>query len=119
MAGETFATFEELQFDEEGAFENFSAELLDERDGGGGRSTSGEQVINEQHAAARTQGIHVHRNGRTAVLEFVRLFVGLIRQLAFFPDRNEPRLKFYSGGGGKNKSPRINAHDCIHFAGFK
>jgi len=44
--------------------------------------------------------------------------VRLIRELAFFADRDEPCLEFDGGGGGENKTASINSDDCVDAAGL-
>ena len=45
--------------------------------------------------------------------------MGLVGQLAFFADGHKSGMEFHGGGGGKNKSARVNAHDGIHRTGLE
>src|SRR2546425_5147317 len=110
---------EKTKFDEEGNFQDLSTEALDERSRGSGGATRGQQIVNQQHTAAGLEGVHVHRDGGSAVLEIVFFFMGLIRKLAFFSNGHEAGLEFDGGSGGKDKTAGINPNDSVHLPGFE
>ncbi len=72
--------------------QDLRVQFFHQRDGGGGRTARGEQVINEQHARAGLERVNVHRDRRRAVFERVILLVRFVGQLAFFADGDEAGL---------------------------
>ena len=85
VALELFAAGEELQLDDEGEADDRPAQLFDEADDGRGRAAGREQVVGDDDAVARADGVAVHlvnygyddeRDG-VAVIDSVELAVRL------------------------------------------
>src|SRR2546425_10821100 len=81
---ELFAAMEKTQFDKKRNLQDVSAKSLDQSCCGGGSPTGGEQVINQQHATARLERIHVDRHSGGPKFQPRFPFVGLIRKVAPF-----------------------------------
>ena len=100
MVFQFFPSLQKFKFDEKTCFQDFCAEFFHQGQGGGGRAAGCQQVVNQEHACAGFEGIHVHRHGGMAIFKRIILLVRLEWKLAFFADRNESGLQFQRGGGG-------------------
>jgi hypothetical protein len=118
QAFQFFAAMQKVQLDEKGDFQDLRADFFKQCGGGGGGSASGEEIINQDNAAAGFNGVNVNGDGVRAVFEIVILFVNLERQLAFFANGHKTGFEAQRGGGGKDEAAGINADDGIHGAGF-
>src|SRR6266581_4393650 len=105
---ELFAAMEKTQFDKKRNLQDVSAKSLDQRCCCGGGATGGEEVVNQQHATARLERIHVDRDGGGSVFQLVFLLVSLIRKLALFAHGYESGLQFYCCCRRENKTTGID-----------
>ncbi len=115
---EFLAAVKELEFDEEGNFEDFSAKLLNQSRRRRRGPAGGEEVIDEQDPAAGLEGVNVDGDRGAPVFEIIFLLVRLVRELPLFANGNEARLEFHGRGRSKDKAARIDTDDGIDSAGF-
>ena len=113
------APVQKTQFDEKSNLQNICAHFFQEFGGGGGGPARGEKIVDEQNAAAVADGIGVNGDRVRAVFEIVTFLVGGERQLALLAHGNKTALQLQRGGGGEDKSARIDSDDGIDIARFK
>ena len=106
------------EFDKEGDLLNLRTELLNKCRSRRSRAARREKIVDEENTAARFKSIDMDCNSGGAVFEIILFLVGLVRELAFFPNRDEARFEFNGCGGGENKPARINANDGVDSSRF-
>ena len=114
MAGEFLPALQFFELDQEIESDDFSAQLSDERDGGGCGPPRREEVIDDKHPFAHANGIPMDCQRVGPVFETVFDFEAVRRQFSRFPDRHEPRIQALSQDAGVNEPPRFNAHHLGH-----
>ena len=107
--GEAFAAAEVDELDEEEHLHDRAAELFDELRGRLGRAARGEQVVDDDDALSRLDGVLVDFDRRLAVFEVVGLFDRFAGQFALFADGNEPRPELVGDRGAEEESARFHA----------
>src|SRR5262247_1841438 len=83
------APVEKRQLDHERDADHLASQLLDQTQCGGHRPAGREQVIDGEHALTGPDGVFVHRQRVTAVLELVFYLDRLAGQLAELAHRDE------------------------------
>ena len=114
MSGKFLPALQFFEFDQEIKSDDFSAQLSDERDGGGCGPPRREEVVDDKHPFAHTDGIPVDRQRVGPIFETIFDFEAVGRQLSRLPDRHEPRIEPLRQDTGVNEPPRFNAHHLGH-----
>ena len=91
----------------------YAAALLDQPDRRGHGAAGGEDVVDEQHPLPRLDRVLVQLEGGLAVLEGVRHGVGLPRQLARLPDRDEPASELQRDRRRQDEPARLHSDDLV------
>jgi len=110
---EAVAAFEEVEFDGEGEAGDFSAELLDELDGGLHGAAGGEQVVDEDDALAALDGVEVNFEDVGAVFEIVSDAGDGRGKLAGLAHGDKAGVEAIGEGGAEDEAARLNAEDQI------
>ena len=101
------------QVDDEGGRDNLSTRAADQFDRRLGGATGGDEVVDQEDACARGNGILVDLDRIDAVFEAVVLANGPPRQLALLADRDEAAPEFMGDGAAQDETAGLDAHDEI------
>ena len=113
VIGEAGAALEEVELDGEGEADDFSAQLLDELDGGFHGAAGGEQVVDEDDALAGLDGVEMDFEGVGAVFEIIGDAGDGGGKLFGLADGDEAGIKAVSERGSKDEAAGFNAEDEI------
>lgn len=113
-----FAALESFEFDQEGGFDDLGPEFLQEQRGCFSGAAGGEEIVNQQHAAARLDGIDMDSDGVASIFQVVALLVRAVGELAFFADRDKPGAEAQSGGGCEDETTSVDSDHTVNFAGL-
>src|SRR5271169_2727243 len=113
-AGELGAAVEEGEFDGESCAGYFTAELLDQLDGGCRSAARGEQIIAKQHGLARLDGVFVEFELVGAVFELVSDGGSFTGQLFGFAHGNETGAEAIGERGSEDEAAGFDAGDDVH-----
>lgn len=90
MAVEFCAPLEKREFDKKCYLVDLCTELFDKTCYGAYRAAGSQQIVEYDDPVGGGKTIFVQFDGVGAVFEIVRCFEGLVRQFAFFANRDEP-----------------------------
>lgn len=113
ISGELVSSLETFQLNQEVERHDFAAELADQADRRFGRSTRGQEIIDDQHALSGADRIPVDRQGVRSVLEAVLHFEAIGRQLSRLSDRHESRPEPTGQHAAEDKTPGLDPHHLI------
>lgn len=113
VPGELVSSLETFQLNEKVERHDFAAELADQTDRRLGRSTRGQQVINNQYALSRADGIPMDRQGVRSILEAVLHLEAIGRQLPRLSDRDKTRPEPTGQHAAEDKPPGLDSHHLI------
>jgi len=102
---ELLPTLEEGQLDQEGDADDRPAELLHEPKGRRHRPPRREEVVHNQDALARRDGVLVDGQSVAAVLQLIFHLDRLGRELAKLADRNESGPQLVGQGAAEKECP--------------
>ena len=86
--------------------------LFDHRAAGGDRTAGGQQIVDDQHLAARPDdGIGVDLQGVGAIFEVVGMRKRLARQLSRLANGISPAFSSRASGAAKDKAPGLGRGD--------
>src|SRR5262249_8366208 len=103
-----------FQLDEKLRFKQLSARFANQDDGGGGRSTSREQIIYQHYSLTRCYGVSVHFYFCLAVFQRILRDFGPVRKLPAFANWHKSNSEFIGDSGCKNETARIDPNDFVN-----
>src|SRR5262249_29942117 len=112
VAGEFLTAFQKVQLEDKAEPGDFSIQIFDQAGDCGGRSASGEHVVDDEDALARRDCILVDLKHVGTVLQRVFDSFALGGQLLFFAHRNESVAESVGDGGRDDEAAGFDAeHD--------
>jgi len=114
VLGEAVAAFEEVEFDGEGEAGDFSAELLDQLDGGFHGAAGGEQVVYEDDALAGCDGVEVNLKGIGTVLKVISDAGHGSGELARLAHGHKAGVEAVGQGGSEDEAAGLDAKDQVN-----
>ncbi len=114
ISGELVSSLETFQLNEKVERYDFAAELADQTDRRLGRSTRGQQIIDDQYALSRADRIPVDRQGVRSVLEAVLHLKAIGRQLPRLSDRDKSRPEPAGQHAAEDKPSGLDPYHLIN-----
>src|SRR3989442_1102820 len=87
--------------------------LLDEPQSRRHRSPGGEEIVDDEHALARGDGVLVHGQGVPPILQLVLDLDGLGGKLPQLADGDEARAELMSEGTAEDEAARLDTDDDL------
>src|SRR5262249_52027941 len=103
------------ELDQKLRFEQFAADLFDERGGGRRSSTRREQIIDQHNAVAGFHRVDVHLHFRFAILERIFCDLGFVRKLAALANWHKTDAKLVGDCRSEKKSAGVDPDDFVDF----
>src|SRR5579883_99645 len=116
VAAQLLAAVQEAELDQKGQADNLAAQLLDQVDSGAHGAARRQQVVYQQDALTRADGVAVYLEDGAAVLQVV-FDVDLVGgEFAVFAHRGEAQAQITGDRGAEDEAARLQPHHDIDLA---
>ena len=110
VAGEFIASLQALQLNQKIEPDNRATKLANEMDRRFCRSSSRQQVVDNQHLLSDFDRVTVHGKAVMSVLEAILYFITISRKLSWPPNRDESSPETRGENPSENKPPGLNPY---------